>query len=414
MKNKHINSTVGKFTVLRQLCNLIPQHLVRSLAIQHKSESHARTFSHWSHVVALMFAKLTHAFGLNDTCDALVVHSGPLSAIRRATPPSRNNLSHANQVRPAAIAQDLFWSTLAHLQQQFPRFGRRRFSGKLGKLRRTIHLLDSTVIELAANCMDWAAHRRRKAAAKCHMRLNFETLLPGFVVIDTAREHDNVRAREATAGLKTGEIVIMDRGYVDLDHFAVLSQRQVVWVTRMKEGMTYDLLDAKPVKGGGKILADQWIVLTNGVQARRIVALVEIEGQEREMTFLTNQLEWSADTVVELYRCRWEIELFFKQMKQTLKLCDLMSYSANGIRWQVWTALLVQLLMRYLAWASSWGHSFVRFYALVRSLVWEKRDILAVLRRYGTASGSYRNLACPHQAYLPGFAQTYGTAQNAF
>ena len=95
--------------------------------------------------------------------------------------------------------------------------------------------------------------------------------------------------------------------------------------------------------------------------------------------------------------------MFFKQMKQTLKLCDLMSYSANGIRWQVWIALLVQLLMRYLAWASRWSHSFVRLYALVRAIAWRKLDLLGVLKRYGTATGSYRNLAQPAQAYFPGF-----------
>ena len=209
----------------------------------------------------------------------------------------------------------------------------------------------------------------------------------------------------ASAGLKSGEILVIDRGYVDVKHFRDLSARGVIWVTRMKEGMTYDLLDRNAVKAGGKVLADEFIMLRDGVLARRIVARVEVDGQEREMTFLTNQQEWSADTVVELYRCRWEIELFFKQMKQTLKLCDLMSYSANGIRWQVWTVPRagVQLLMRYLAWASGWGHSFVRLYALARSLVWEKRDILAILQRYGTAAGSYRNLARADQAYLPGF-----------
>lgn len=117
------------------------------------------------------------------------------------------------------------------------------------------------------------------------MRLNFETLLPGFAVIDVAREHDNVRARQASAGLKKGEILVMDRGYVDLDHFKEMSERGVIWITRMKAGMNYDLLDRKPVKEGGKVLADEWIMLTNELQARRIVALVEVDGQEREMTF---------------------------------------------------------------------------------------------------------------------------------
>lgn len=400
MKTKHINSTASKFNILRQICNLIPTFLVSRLAREYNSEADARTFSHWSHVVSLLFSKVIHAFGLNDVCDALGLYSGPLSTIRGATPPKRNTLSHANRERPSEIAEGLFWGTLEHLRNQAPGFGRRRFPGRLRKLKRTIHLIDSTVIELVANCMDWAAHRRRKAAAKCHVRLNFETLLPGFVVVDVAREHDNVRAAQATAGLKKGEILIMDRGYVDLDHFADWSERGVIWVTRWKEGLVYDLLDRRSVKEGGKVLADEWIMLSNGVQARRITALVEVDGREREMIFLSNQLEWSAETIVALYQARWEIELFFKQMKQTLKLCDLMSYSANGIRWQVWTALLVQLLMRYLAWASGWSHSFVRLYALVRSILWRKLDVFEILRRYGTASGSYRHFAQPQQAYF--------------
>ena len=183
---KHINSTACKFTVLQQLCNLIPTHLVRQLVRKHKSESHARTFSHWSHILSLIFAKLTHSFGLNDVCDALELHSGPLSAIRGASAPSRNNLSHANRVRPAALAEDLFSQLLEEWRQRSPSFGRRRFPGKLKKFKRTISLLDSTIIDRVANCLDWASHRRRKAAAKCHVRLDFQTLLPSFAVIDAA------------------------------------------------------------------------------------------------------------------------------------------------------------------------------------------------------------------------------------
>lgn len=402
MKTKSINSTAGKFSVLHQICKLIPQHLVSKIAREHNSESDARTFTHWSHLVALVFGKLTHSFGLNSLCDLLSAFSGPLSAIRGATAPKRNTLSHANRERPAAIAETLFWRMLDHLRQQAPGFGRRQFPGRLHGLRRSIHLVDSTVIELVANCIDWASHRRRKAAVKCHVRLDFQSLLPSYVVIDVAREHDNARARELCAGLKPGEIVIFDRGYVDYDHFDALTERGVIWVTRAKEGMSYHKLESRPVEKGGRILKDELIVLTNGAEARRIVALVEVDGKEREMTFLTNQMEWSAATIVALYQARWEIELFFKQLKQTLKLCDLMSYSANGIRWEIWTALLVQLLMRFLAWSSQWGRSFVRLYALVAGLVWEKWDIFAFVKGYGTAHGTGRLLARPDQAYLPG------------
>ena len=167
--------------------------------------------------------------------------------------------------------------------------------------------------------------------------------------------------------------------------------------------MVCDVLERKPVIEGGKILADEWIALSNGVSARRIRALVEVDGKEREMTFLTNQREWAASTVVALYKARWEIEVFFKQMKQTLKLCDLIGYSANAIRWQIWIALLVHLLMRYLAWVNKWSHSFVRLFALVRSQLWQRLDLMATLNRYGTAGGSYRNLARPEQGYFAEF-----------
>lgn len=400
---KHINSARSKVVVLRQLCNLIPAHLVSSLARKHRSEKHARTFSHWSQVVALIYAKLTHAFGLNDVCDGLQLYSGPLASIRGATPPHANTLSHANRERPSQIAEDLFWGTLEQLRQRSPGFGGRRFPGRLKKLKASIQLLDSTTIELVANCLDWAQHRRRKAAAKAHVRLDFQSLLPSYVVVGSALEADAGRARELCAGLKAGEIVVFDRAYLDRQHLGDLSAREVVWVTRWKAGMVADVLERRPVPAGGKILADEWVALSDGQSARRIQALVEVDGEEREMVFLTNHLEWAASTVVALYQARWQIEVFFKQLKQTLKLCDLIGYSANAIRWQVWTALLVHLLIRYLAWVSQWSHSFVRLYALVRSQLWQRLDLFEFLQRYGTAKGSYHNLVRPEQSYFPGF-----------
>jgi len=111
--------------------------------------------------------------------------------------------------------------------------------------------------------------------------------------------------------------------------------------------------------------------------------------------FLTNNLEWSAQTIADLYRCRWDIETFFKQLKQTLKLADFLGNSANAVRWQIWTALLVYLLLRYLAFLSSWGHSFTRLFGIVRAAMWRKWDLLPLLRRYGTAGSRFRFLGQP-------------------
>src|SRR5438876_6507796 len=168
-KNNNSVPAPSKLNLLRQICNLIPEFLVSKIARETKVDEQVRTFSPWSHVVALLFAQLTHAIGLNDVCDALRLHSGPLSALRGATPPSRNNLSHANQHRDASMAEQLFWSVLEHLQSLKPDFaGGQRF-GLARRFKRVIHVVDSTTIQLVASCLDWAKHRRAKAAAKCHL-----------------------------------------------------------------------------------------------------------------------------------------------------------------------------------------------------------------------------------------------------
>jgi hypothetical protein len=407
MKNKTVKPTRSQFTILRQICNLIPEHLVSKIARQTKVDEQARTFQPWSHVVALLEAQLSHSISLNDVCDGLQLRSGPLSAIRGATPPSRNGFSHANRQRPPEMAEQLFWSVLEHLKQQSPGFGAGRRRGPAFRFKVPIHLMDSTVMELVANCLDWAKHRRRKAAAKTHLRLNFQSLLPECVIVDTAAEHDNERARELCAHLRPGEIAVFDKAYVDYAHLRHLDEWGIFWVTRAKENMAYTVVEERPLPKDSKILRDEVIVLQDpkrvGPQRmRRVVALVEVDGKEREMTFLTNNLQWSARSVADLYRCRWEIEVFFKQIKQTLQLADFLGNNANAVRWQVWTALLTYVLLRYLSYLSQWAHSFTRLFTLLRAALWEKYDLLKLLERYGTAGGHFRHLARPEQAYFAG------------
>ncbi len=409
-KKNNIVPAPSKLNLLRQICNFIPQFLVPKLSRETGVEEKVRTFSAWSHVVCLLYAQLTHSIGLNDVCDALSLHSGPLSSLRGATPPSRNNLSNSNKVRPAALAEKLFWAVFEHLGDLSPRF----VSGKAGKrfarkFKRTIHLVDSTTIALIASCMDWAKHRRRKAAAKCHLRLDLQSFLPRFAIVDTAQHNDAKRAREVCAGIKAGEIVIFDKAYVDFAHLADLCMRLIFWVTRAKDNLSYKVVRCIQKGAVGKILRDDLIRLKTPASRReypelmrRIVALVEIEGREVEMVFLSNNVEWSAQSIVELYRCRWQIEVFFKQIKQTLQLADFLGTSANAVRWQIWTALLAYLLLRYLSFVSQWSHSFSRLFTLLRTGLWKKWDLLSLLNIYGTADGHFRYLARPEQAYFPG------------
>jgi hypothetical protein len=401
------------FTVLRQICQLIPPHLVSKLARETGVDLKERTFSTWSHVVAMLYAQISHAWSLNDVCDALRLHMTSLFAIRAARPPARNTLSHANKVRDCALAEKLFWAMLGRLQSAFPGFGRGERKRSLGwRFRRGIHVVDSTTIQLVASCMSWAKHRRRKAAAKCHLRMDLRSFLPRFAIVDTARQHDSIRAKELCAGLSEGEIVIFDKAYVDFTHLWALALRGVFFVTRAKDNMACRVKKRLPKSSDKRILKDELVVLKGHYARkdypqplRRVTALVEVDGKDRVMVFLTNNTEWAPTSVCDLYKCRWSIETLFKELKQTMQLVDFLGHTANAVRWQVWTALLVHLLLRFQSWLSRWPHSFTRLVTYIRSALWLERDLYNLLARCGTAKGDFRWLGRPEQAWLPGFGR---------
>ena len=398
--------TRANVVVLKQMLNLIPRGLINRHALETGVEAKARSFSVVSHLSSMLFAQLSHAMGLNDVCDWLRLKA-PVLARFGVTPPSKNGLSNANKERNAEFAEKLFWSVLGHLQHASPDFAAgRKGKGLLRRFKVRIHAVDSTVIQLVANCMDWAKHRRRKAAAKMHLRLDLHSFLPSFAIVDTAGQHDNMRAREVCATIQPGEIVVFDKAYVDFDHLFDLDQRGVWWVTRSKDNMKYRAVKNHPTNDEN-ILKDQTIALQGrhkGMKLRRVEAWVEVDGKWRVMVFITNNTDWSPRSVCDLYRRRWDIEVFFKQVKQSLKLGSFLGHSANAVRWQVYTALLVYVLLRFMAHLSQWGHSFTRLFAVTRSALWERIDLLALLKSYGTASGRFKVIGALNTAWLPGFA----------
>jgi hypothetical protein len=376
----------NKFTLLKQVVENIPPYLVPKLARKHEVDKKSRTFSPWSHVVSMIFAHLSHALSLNDISDTLRHHAGALATVRGAQPPSRNGLSHANKVRNAEMAKDLFYETLHQLTGHFPKFGRTDTSFKLPRrIKRVINLVDSTTIQLFANCMDWAKHRRRKAAAKCHLMLDALTFLPRFAVVGSAKSHDAVKGRILCNQLKDGEIVVFDKAYVDFKHLFELMQRGILWVTRAKTNMSYKIV-RRLKKSHKSIIRDSEIRLKGYRSSkdypqtlRLIVANVVRDGKTVRMEFITDNFEFSAVTICELYKARWDIELFFKQLKQTLKLSDFLGYSENAVQWQIWTALLTYVVLRFIAYMSKWKGTFARLFTTVRGVLWSRFDMYNLL-----------------------------------
>lgn len=398
-----------QFSILKQVCELIPRNIVSKLAKEYGVDKQSRTFTPWSHVVSMIFAQLSHALSLNDIADALSNHKSVLTEMRRAVPPSRNGLSHANKSRNSDMAEALFWQVFEHLQGIYPEFGvGKKYKAFPKRFKRVIHVLDSSTIQLVSNCIDWAKHRRRKAAAKLHLRLNLASFLPGFVLVKEASTHDSTEARMLCRDIKPGEITLFDKAYVDFKHLYELDQNDIFWVTRSKDNMAYDVIKTKRSKVPN-ILKDEFIRLTVSQSKqdypkvmRLVTARVEVDGEMKTMTFLSNNLEWAASSICDLYKARWAIEIFFKQLKQTLQLADFLGYSKQAVRWQIWTALLTYLLLRFIAFKSKWRWSFARIFTTIRGVLWSQFDLFRLLARYGTAHKPPKLIATPYQAYLPG------------
>ena len=407
-----MNPSKHSLTVLAQLFKLIPRNLIPKLANEHGVSRKCRRFSPTSHVLALMFGQLSHAISLNDICDSLRYHSGAVSHIRESVAPSRNGFSNANRVRNADMAEMLFWNVLDELKRISPGFAvqGRRYCGIPRRFKRAINVVDSTTIKLMANSMDWAQHRRRKAAAKMHLRLDLHSFLPEFVVVKSASTNDLAQSYELCASVRSGEIVVFDKAYVGFEHLHTLTERGVFWVTRAKEKMRYGIVGQHSAPGGN-IIRDVDIILTEfrtsrtyPATLRLVEAVVEVDNKPRIMVFITNNMQWAASSICDLYKSRWGIEVFFKEIKQTLQIADFIGYSENAVRWQIWIALLVYILLRFVAWQGRWKHSFTRLFTVVRSVLWNSMELFSVLDCCGTAHGATRIRAVPDQCYLPGFS----------
>ena len=396
------------YTTLRQLVQWIPAGLPDRIARDIGAD--IRKFSCTSHVLALLYGQIVRAGSLNEICDAARLHEPELSRIRGATAPKRNTFSNANRRRDPEIAERLYWGVFAHLQSICPSFTQyKKHKGFIFRLKRGIFAIDSTTLKLTLDSIDWARHRRKKAAAKTHMTLNVGSRLPTFAVVEDAAHHDSTRADALCAGLKDGDVLLADRAYVDFLFLHGLAARGIFFVLREKENMDFEVLEERQ-HPDRRILKDQTIRLRGKLTAdkypeplRRVTAVVEVDGRDTEMTFISNNFAWSPRTVSELYRARWVIESFFKELKQTLQLKDFVGYNENAVKWQVWVGLLAHLLLRFLKHVSKWGLSFSRLAGVVRSAVWMKIDLLDALRKYGTAGGPKRPVIVEKQLYFQGF-----------
>ncbi len=366
----------GFCSMFSQLLKLFPRTEFQALVKRTHAERHARGFTCWGQFVAMLFCQLGRAHSLREICGGLRSSEGKLKHLG-ITAPSRSTLAYANEHRPWQLYRAVFEALLLRCQPLAQ--GRRKF-----RFKNKLVSLDSTVIDLCATLFDWAQFRRTKGAVKLHCLLDHDGYLPSVVVITEGKRHDVRVAR--TLRLDPGTIMIMDRGYVDYAWFGRLTTDGVFFVTRLKDNALYRVVERRRPPECSQVQRDEVIRLT-GVAAEtkcpHDLRRVEVYDPEKDETlvFLTNHLAFGATTVAAIYKDRWQIELFFKALKQNLKIKTFVGTSANALKVQVWTALIAMLLLKYLQLRSRFAWSLSNLVALLRMNLFTHRDLWAWLHQ---------------------------------
>jgi hypothetical protein len=334
-----------------------------------KAERHARGFTCWGQFVSMLFCQLGRAHSLREIVNGLRSSEGKLRHLG-ITAPNRSTLSYANEHRPWELYQKVFFSLLESCRKQINVKKKFRFKNKLVSL-------DSTVIDLCLSMYDWAKFRRTKGAVKLHLVLDHDGYLPSFAVITDGKCHDVKVAH--LLKFDPGAIVVDDRGYNDYRLFAKWTDEGIFFVTRMKDNAQYDVNEAKETPKNRPILKDEIILFTGTGAAKKCpypMRRIEFYDAEKERTFvfLTNNMKLGATTVADIYKDRWQIELFFKALKQNLKIKTFVGTTSNAVKTQIWTALIVMLLLRYLQIKATFNWSLSNLVAILRMNLFTHRD----------------------------------------
>lgn len=338
------------------------------------AERGAKGFRSWDQFVAMLFCQLGSANSLREICGGLSTAMGRVVHLGMKAAPKRSTLAYANEHRPWELYERVFGQVLDRCQE-LAMTKKRTF-----RFKNPLRVLDATVIDLCLEVFDWARFRRTKGAIKLHMQLQERGCLPCWALVTEGKTHD-VRVAQGLS-FEPGTIVTMDRAYTDYTMFGRWTEQGVFFVTRMKSNADYTVIHTIP---GGKtgVVRQEWIRFNGPAgkgspKALRRITVWDPE-QEREIVLLTNHFTLSAATIAKVYRFRWQIELFFKALKQNLKIKTFVGTTENAVKTQVWTALIAMLLLKFLQLKSSWKWSLSNLAAMLRFNLLTYRDLWAWL-----------------------------------
>lgn len=357
-------------SIFSQVLHLFPRLEFAQAVQQHQAERHARGFDCWTQFIAMLFCQLGGAQSLREICGGLAASEGKLKHLGVGQAPNRSTLAYANAHRPWELFQTVFEQLLVKCQAMA--VGRR----KRFRFRNPLLSIDSSVIDLCLQTFDWASYQREKGAAKLHLVLDHLGYLPRYAVITAGKASDLAVARGME--FARGTILVFDRGYQDYRWFARLSEAGVFFVTRLRCHAHYQVVRSLPVVAGGVVVWDRVVRLgAQRYQMGRELRLMEVRDPRtgKSIVIVTNHFRLAASTIARIYRDRWEIEVFFRALKQNLRVKTFVGTSANAVRIQIWTALIAMLLLKYLQMRSQFDWSISNLVALLRQQLFVYRDL---------------------------------------
>jgi hypothetical protein len=357
-------------SIFSQLLQLFPRVEFQHLVMITKAERYAKGFTCWGQFVAMLFCQLGRAHSLREISGGLRSCEGKLKHLG-ITAPSHSSLAYANQHRPWELYQQVFLQLFERCRVQV--VGKRRF-----RFKNKLISMDSSTIDLCLAIFDWARFRRTKGAVKLHLLLDHDGYLPSFAIITQGNVSDIKVARQFH--FDPGTIVVDDRGYNDYALFGRWTAQGVYFVTRMKDNALYEVVGEKDVPQNSHVLKDEMIELRGTKAIEKCpypLRRIEVYDPETEevLVFLTNNLKLGATTIAAIYKERWQIEIFFKALKQNLKIKTFVGTSANAVKIQIWTALIAMLVLRFLQLRSKFNWSLSNLVALLRMNLFTHRDL---------------------------------------
>lgn len=360
--------------VFVQMQQLISTFHFKKTVDAYKADKNVRSFSTWNLLQVMLYAHITNKRSLRDICTGLQsvanrwYHLGLESL-------SRNNLSNSLAKRSHEVFEKTFYQLLSKIQSEM--FGRK---DKRFTFENDIKAIDSTSISLCMSLYTWASFRSTKAGIKAHTMYDIKKRIPDFMVITDGRRHDHTAVSQMP--IQEGTIYVLDRGYLCFETLENINKNRAFFVTRTKSNTRYRTITKNKTIGKG-ILRDDLIKFTGQKShqyphALRLVRYRDLK-EKKDLIFITNNMDLPAETIAAIYKARWDIELFFKWVKQNLKLKTFIGTSENAVRIQIWTAAIVYLIMEYLRFRSSTSFLLIEVFRIIGANIFTDRTIVDLL-----------------------------------